>query len=427
MGLHSRLNEDSALHTVIAIKSSRLVAASNSNKLEVFSVGEQNTQSGPLGALVDSGISGARGISMAARRRLNVDDAPKMPVGSAPPLSTAAQHSASAAREGGAGEEDAYGNGWDAQQDAAEDALDLFKVLRGTDAEDDVIRCLLHASDGIFASASLGGVIQLWSSFSLTSVRRLDQVVPLADVKALGNYTFQLVPLDNYMLAAAVGHGFVIYNINLGTVVAHVQNAHSAAVEHLLPMCNGRLLLTAGMDACVRLWSLAHLFDDATESGEPSPGDPLEAAYTLLSTPLGSSPAPRRQGQQGYGANSAPSPYRPPSSPRSSPSSPRKPGTYNAQGAKSASAGSKRGTPSKAKGSPRRPKAGSRGSLLPPCIGEMQGHSNSVNRLVSCGLHMFASCGSDSMVILWTNGAWQWRQRNLIAAHIMRRETGAED
>lgn len=444
LGFHSRANKDSDLHALLAIKGERIVTASNSERVEVYSLGERDGGNGPLGAIVARGAmtSGSTRPVLDSSHLLSPSAAGSLPsahlhVGSVPPLSSA--DAASTALRSGSGHHDVASGvgGMGETDDGGEpaDSIPLFKVLEG---HRDSVRCLAHASDGIFATASLDGIILLWSAFSVTKIKTLNYH---AQYKTPDSHIYlcsvsSLVALDNYMIAAAIGHGFAVYNINTGQDVARVASAHEADIQHMLLLANGRLLLTAAADAHIRLWSLAHLFDDAADGGHV---DPVAAARSVLATPFGAvfpagamgsvhthphSPAraspmhtPRRgtPGSAAAATDGSSLPATPSSANRSPKSSP------NAH---------RRRTPSSAKRSGKQP-GGVSGSvaqqLLPPCIGEMLAHGNSVNRLVACGAHAFASCGSDSLVVVWKNGAWQWRQRNLIATHMLQREAQADD
>jgi len=56
------------------------------------------------------------------------------------------------------------------------------------------------------------------------------------------------------------------------------------------------------------------------------------------------------------------------------------------------------------------------------CLGDMYGHTESVNQLLAFTETSFASCGSDNIVILWKDGRIESESRNRYAAFLMHQQ-----
>lgn len=366
LGVHARYNRDSNLHALLPIKNSRIVAVSDSEIIEVLSLADQDDDL-PAGAVATP--RGSLGTILGT----------SMP--NSLPANTPMQYAVnSAAMLDGS-------DSADGSQGAAPAPLQLFRQLTG---HRDSVRCLAQATEAMFATASLDGVIVLWSAYSLTKVKHFNYHEIYKTSHTYLCSVGALLAVDSTMMAAAIGHGFTVYNVNTGNVVAKVASAHEADIQHMLLVAKGRVLVTCAADANIRLWSLAHLFDDCNTDDVHLAARNALAAPLVHSGNVALSPLRQRRVLQGS----------PKSSPRRLPFAPgHSPDHHKHSGASSTN------TP----------------SLLPPCIGEMMAHSGTVNQLVACGPHAFASCGSDHWVILWKNGAWQWRQRNLVASHVLRK------
>jgi WD40 repeat protein len=134
--------------------------------------------------------------------------------------------------------------------------LQFHKVLASTFHRESV-RCLLKLSKDKFASASLDGTILLWHATSLTPLRRLHyperyvdaQKTFICDVKHL------LSVDDGHFLAAAIGHGYVVYDVLSGDCTLSCPDAHNAQVTHLASLYGGARLLSCSVDGTVKLWA----------------------------------------------------------------------------------------------------------------------------------------------------------------------------
>jgi WD40 repeat protein len=60
---------------------------------------------------------------------------------------------------------------------------------------------------------------------------------------------------DGHFLAAAIGHGYVVYDVLSGDCTLSCPDAHNAQVTHLASLYGGARLLSCSVDGTVKLWA----------------------------------------------------------------------------------------------------------------------------------------------------------------------------
>lgn len=136
------------------------------------------------------------------------------------------------------------------------ETFQFHKVLASTYHRESV-RCLLKLSSERFASASLDGAIVLWHAATLTPMRRLHY--PERYVNAQNAFVCDVRHLlsvdDGRFLAAAIGHGYVVYDVLGGECTVSCPDAHDAQVTYLASLYGGARLLSCSVDGTVKLWA----------------------------------------------------------------------------------------------------------------------------------------------------------------------------
>jgi WD40 repeat protein len=157
---------------------------------------------------------------------------------------------------------------------------------RQLEAHKQSITCLVELAAAHFASACSAGVVTLWSSRSLSMYQRFE-LHPSGDTSRDAHDLSQpyevtaIAPLGKNWMAVAMGRALHIFQISSGQLLSSLNQAHDAPIHHLLPLAEGRLLVTAGEDKVIYLWSLAHLFQRDLLSD-----DPVLHAQHLLRSPF---------------------------------------------------------------------------------------------------------------------------------------------
>jgi WD40 repeat protein len=144
--------------------------------------------------------------------------------------------------------------------------------------------------------------------------------------------------VDKKYLAAAIGTGFRIYDVGTGECAMEVKNAHEAEVNHLISLYDGFEQMLGEFDL-----SRTRLASCSADSSIKLWGTTQRLNF-------------RKREKVSIDTN--------------------------------------------AQKSGRLPKIGSV-KMEPVCLGEMWGHGDSVNQLLAFTENSFASCGSDSTLILW--------------------------
>eukprot|EP00007_Cunea_sp_BSH-02190019_P001217 CAMPEP_0174238990 /NCGR_PEP_ID=MMETSP0417-20130205/13149_1 /TAXON_ID=242541 /ORGANISM="Mayorella sp, Strain BSH-02190019" /LENGTH=726 /DNA_ID=CAMNT_0015317885 /DNA_START=1 /DNA_END=2181 /DNA_ORIENTATION=+ len=117
------------------------------------------------------------------------------------------------------------------------------------------VRCLQNVPGSRFASASLDGTIVLWSAQTLTPERVLHNPDKIRDEKKVYICSVHhLLSLGNQHIAAAIGNGFKIYNLDTGTCVMECPRAHDSPVMALLSLYGGKRILSCGNDSMIKIW-----------------------------------------------------------------------------------------------------------------------------------------------------------------------------
>jgi WD40 repeat protein len=135
-------------------------------------------------------------------------------------------------------------------------SFDFQKILASTYHRESV-RCLVKLSNDRFASASLDGAIVLWHATSLTPMRRLHYPERYVDAqnKLICDVAHLLAVDDGRYLAAAIGNGYVVYDVLSGECTVSCPDAHDAQVTHLASLYGGARVLSCSVDGTVKLWA----------------------------------------------------------------------------------------------------------------------------------------------------------------------------
>lgn len=135
-------------------------------------------------------------------------------------------------------------------------SFEFQKILASTYHRESV-RCLVKLSNDRFASASLDGAIVLWHATSLTPMRRLHYPERYVDAqnKLICDVAHLLAVDDGRYLAAAIGNGYVVYDVLSGECTVSCPDAHDAQVTHLASLYGGARVLSCSVDGTVKLWA----------------------------------------------------------------------------------------------------------------------------------------------------------------------------
>lgn len=225
-------------------------------------------------------------------------------------------------------------------------------------------QCLVQLSPQHFISGSLDGMVVMWNSDTLMSLRVFSNPeVFLSKDKVYVYKVSCIVPLGTKYIAAAIGNGFSVFDIHTGDLVLMCPLAHNGSVTCIIPLCNGACLLTSSDDSAIKLWLVPSHLNFKTDASLPS-----SASTTPGSLPSSS------------GLSSSFSEL------------PRVDITGKNMG--------------KDGGNVEKPKL----------VAELWGHSGAVSEIVKMSEYSFASCSADSSVILWKDGKRQSELRNVYAA-----------
>jgi hypothetical protein len=122
----------------------------------------------------------------------------------------------------------------------------------------------------MFASASLDGVIVVWQMESLTPLKRLsypDKFVSIdQNRKFYAHAVNHLLVLNQTYLAACIGNGFQIFNINTGESVMQKSDAHESTVYCIISVSGGKRFLTCSADAQIKFWGNSNDFSFSEDS-----------------------------------------------------------------------------------------------------------------------------------------------------------------
>jgi WD40 repeat protein len=351
----SALVDAEDIQTVILVAPSRIAACSNDKTLVVYDL--DGVLALATKEAIPSPTDHAGGLGGAAPA-LAISNAPASPASSPAPAPT------------------------------AQTGLPGIQVAGILDKHREDVCCVHKISDAEFASGSLDGTVVIWSTDTLREIVVLNHRTVYQSPKTHKYvYSIQhLISFENF-LVAAMGDGFVIYNMDTGLEVACVRQAHRTVVTHLLVMDNGEWLVTCSADAVIRLWGLSELNQRRRSSPERAGAG---AAANLL-VPGG--------GGGGSGGEDAwkvapATPPRPAGTTRAASSSP----SFFNRAAPAPSWSVSKPVPA-----------------LPRLLGNLAVHSDRVNMLLACGGSEFLSCGSDQMVVLWRTDIIEWEKSNEIS------------
>ena len=246
-------------------------------------------------------------------------------------------------------------------------------------------QCLVQLNSQHFASGSLDGMVVMWNSDTLMSLRVFSS--PEAYLSKDKVYVYRvacLVPLGPKHIAAAIGNGFSVFDVHTGDVVLQCPNAHNGSVTCIVSVCNGTCLLTSSDDSVIKLWLVPQHLLFRVESAVSSNSSP--GSIPSSSTPLRLSSSSSSSSAIILGNNN--------SSDNSNSSSGGGDAVSNENSAEK-----------------------DRGSVPKPrLMAELWGHSGAVTEIVKMSEYSFASCSSDTSVILWKDGRRQVELRNVYTA-----------
>ncbi|EGD73330.1 hypothetical protein PTSG_05042 [Salpingoeca rosetta] len=229
------------------------------------------------------------------------------------------------------------------------------------------ITCLAEITENLFASGCKDGSVFLWLARSLTLCKVLVNAPEVFYDEATKLYTRSvnfILPLPNQHAAIALKNGFLVVSIQDRTVCAEVEDAHLGEIHKMALIHNGHFLLTCSSDA-VKLWCISQFaLNAAPRSGEQMCKLLVQSLSTAENPPPG-------QQHTTHDTGALPRPLR------------KNMGTLD----------------------PHRPL----------CIGEMKVHADPIADCETISSYMFATCSSEQMICLWKNGAYSWRNANLLA------------
>jgi WD40 repeat protein len=271
------------------------------------------------------------------------------------------------------------------------------------------VRCLLRVSSTSFASASLDGAIVVWSADTLSPLRVLTQPEVFRDKhRVYISAVRSMVLLSDRYLAATIGTGFAVFDVLTGACVCDGSGAHDAECTALVSLYDGKRIISAGADAFLRMWG--------------------------FSTPAGSashSPfAPRRAGKGGncalehfdrsFSWTQAPPPL---SAQEEAQLAQQQQETSSAgeQGL-AENGGTTGGTPKQIQPLG----AASDRQRAPLLLGEMPGHSNTIEGLLRLAETSFASSGADHLLMIWKDGEAESELRGHFAGSFVQEQYHAQ-
>lgn len=259
------------------------------------------------------------------------------------------------------------------------------------------VTCLERLTHTHFASGSLDGSIVVWHADTLKPSKILS-----FPEKYRSDFDHQyifhvrsLAQLNQRFLAASIGNGFAVYDLQTGEKVLDKPDAHEAACVQVLPLYKGRKIATCSDDGTIKLWGPGpemdlHMAAAAVEGlggvNSPmmaAPGSPLAAGVVGGGGGVGSgSPLSATSPVVASSAAAA----------GVTPASTEQPMFRGLFGAK------------------KKVKA-----LAPVLLGEMVAHMGGVNALARINQTSFISVSSDMLAMLWRDGLIQQRLRDNLA------------
>jgi len=225
------------------------------------------------------------------------------------------------------------------------------------------VRTLININDKTFASGSMDGGIVLWNSDTLTPFKVLHNPEKYRNENRVYIYDVKyLMTLGEKYLAAGIGNGYRIYDLNTGDCAMECKDAHQGELNNLIPLYDGTRIVTSSTDSTVRLWGTSQKINFGKKANEGMIGK--YDIYHKVSEPS-------------YGELTEKS---------------KKKRTVKVESI---------------------------------CLGEMWGHTDSVNHLIQISESSFASCSSDTTVILWKDGRQESEHRNKVITQYIQREIEA--
>jgi len=117
------------------------------------------------------------------------------------------------------------------------------------------VRCLVRISASLFASGSMDGAVVIWQTESLTPIKILNNPEKYRNEDRVYIYNIKyLLPLGEKYLAAAIGNGFRVYDVDTEECIMDCSNAHDAEVNCLISLYDGIRIVSCSADACIRIW-----------------------------------------------------------------------------------------------------------------------------------------------------------------------------
>jgi len=117
------------------------------------------------------------------------------------------------------------------------------------------VRCLVRVSSILFASGSMDGAVVLWNTESLTPIKILNNPEKYRNDDRVYIYNIKyLLPLGERYIAAAIGNGFKIYDVDTTDCVMDCSNVHEAEVTCLVSIYEGLRIVSCSADACIKIW-----------------------------------------------------------------------------------------------------------------------------------------------------------------------------
>jgi len=134
-----------------------------------------------------------------------------------------------------------------------------FQFLKLLAYHRESVRCLLCISDSAFASGSLDGAVVIWSCDSLSPLRIL--MYPDTYIDSNKRFTHsigKLIVMNNSYIAAAVGQGYCVFDIETGEIILECPKGHEGEVTDIISLYGGTRLITSSADSCIRVWGAKH-------------------------------------------------------------------------------------------------------------------------------------------------------------------------